>query len=146
MVRATVLFSVKNSGCQLKEKIQCLEDQTFKKFELLVIDGSSIDNGIVFFEHSNLQHIRIIPEPQLGLDKALTLGVNEAKIYIIIRQDHDDVYVPSRFRHQYIFLEKDKDFVAFGSNATKIEEIRKKKGVKKISWRFEGNRNVFYFV
>ena len=48
MVRATVLFSVKNSGCQLKEKIQRLEDQTFKNFEILVIDGSSIDNGIGF--------------------------------------------------------------------------------------------------
>ncbi len=38
MVRATVLLPVRNGGRWLGETIQSLENQTFKDFELLVID------------------------------------------------------------------------------------------------------------
>jgi glycosyltransferase involved in cell wall biosynthesis len=131
MVRATVLLPVRNGGRWLEETIQSLEDQTFKDFELLVIDDGSTDNSIDIIKQSNLQHIRIIPGPQQGLAKALALGVNEAKTEIIFRQDQDDISLPSRFQLQYNFLEENKDHVAVGSNATKIDEKGKKKGVIK---------------
>jgi glycosyltransferase involved in cell wall biosynthesis len=131
MVRATVLLPVRNGGRWLEETIQSLEDQTFKDFELLVIDDGSTDNSIDIIKQSNLQHIRIIPGPQQGLAKALALGVNEANTEIIFRQDQDDISLPSRFQLQYNFLEENKDHVAVGSNATKIDEKGKKKGVIK---------------
>ena len=122
MVRATVLLPVRNGGRWLEETIQSLENQTFKDFELLVIDDGSTDNSIDIIKQSNLQHIRVIPGPQQGLAKALALGVNEAKTEIIFRQDQDDISLPSRFQLQYNFLEENKDHVAVGSNATKIDE------------------------
>ena len=131
MVRATVLLPVRNGGRWLGETIQSLENQTFKDFELLVIDDGSTDNSIDIIKQSNLQHIRIIPGPQQGLAKALALGVNEAKTEIIFRQDQDDISLPTRFQLQYNFLEENKDHVAVGSNATKIDEKGKKKGVIK---------------
>ena len=131
MVRATVLLPVRNGGRWLEETIQSLEDQTFKDFELLVIDDGSTDNGIEIIKQSNLQHIRVVPGPQQGLAKALALGVNEAKTEIIFRQDQDDISLPSRFQLQYNFLEENKDHAAVGSNATKIDEKGKKKGVIK---------------
>jgi len=131
MVRATVLLPVRNGGRWLGETIQSLENQTFKDFELLVIDDGSTDNSIDIIKQSNLQHIRVIPGPQQGLAKALALGVNEAKTEIIFRQDQDDISLPSRFQLQYNFLEENKDHVAVGSNATKIDEKGKKKGVIK---------------
>jgi glycosyltransferase involved in cell wall biosynthesis len=131
MVRATVLLPVRNGGRWLEETIKSLENQTFKDFELLVIDDGSTDNSIDIIKQSNLQHIRIIPGPQQGLAKALALGVNEAKTEIIFRQDQDDISLPSRFQLQYNFLEENKDHVAVGSNAIKIDEKGKKKGVIK---------------
>jgi len=131
MVRATVLLPVRNGGRWLGETIQSLENQTFKDFELLVINDGSTDNSIDIIKQSNLQHIRIIPGPQQGLAKALALGVNEAKTEIIFRQDQDDISLPSRFQLQYNFLEENKDHVAVGSNATKIDEKGEKKGVIK---------------
>ena len=131
MVRATVLLPVRNGGRWLGETIQSLENQTFKDFELLVIDDGSTDNSIDIIKQSNLQHIRIILGPQQGLAKALALGVNESKTEIIFRQDQDDISLPSRFQLQYNFLEENKDHVAVGSNATKIDEKGKKKGVIK---------------
>jgi glycosyltransferase involved in cell wall biosynthesis len=132
MVRATVLLPVRNGGRWLEETIQSLEDQTFKDFELLVIDDGSTDNSIDIIKQSNLQHIRIIPGPQQGLAKALALGVNEAKTEIIFRQDQDDISLPSRFQLQYNFLEENKDHVAVGSNIVLINEYGKKiKVVKK---------------
>jgi len=122
MVRATVLLPVRNGGRWLGETIQSLENQTFKDFELLVINDGSTDNSIDIIKQSNLQHIRIIPGPQQGLAKALALGVNEAKTEIIFRQDQDDISLPTRFQLQYNFLEENKDHVAVGSNATKIDE------------------------
>ena len=122
MVRATVLLPVRNGGRWLGETIQSLENQTFKDFELLVIDDGSTDNSIDIIKQSNLQHIRVIPGPQQGLAKALALGVNESKTEIIFRQDQDDISLPSRFQLQYNFLEENKDHVAVGSNATKIDE------------------------
>jgi len=131
MVRATVLLPVRNGGRWLGETIQSLENQTFKDFELLVINDGSTDNSIDIIKQSNLQHIRIIPGPQQGLAKALALGVNEAKTEIIFRQDQDDISLPTRFQLQYNFLEENKDHVAVGSNATKIDEKGKRKGVIK---------------
>ena len=131
MVRATVLLPVRNGGRWLGETIQSLENQTFKDFELLVIDDGSTDNSIDIIKQSNLQHIRIILGPQQGLAKALALGVNESKTEIIFRQDQDDISLPSRFQLQYNFLEENKDHVAVGSNATKIDEKGNKKGVIK---------------
>jgi len=132
MVRATVLLPVRNGGRWLGETIQSLENQTFKDFELLVIDDGSTDNSIDIIKQSNLQHIRVIPGPQQGLAKALALGVNESKTEIIFRQDSDDISLPSRFQLQYNFLEENKDHVAVGSNIVLINEYGKKiKVVKK---------------
>ena len=131
MVRATVLLPVRNGGRWLEETIQSLEDQTFKDFELLVIDDGSTDNGIEIIKQSNLQHIRVVPGPQQGLAKALALGVNEARTEIIFRQDSDDISLPSRFQLQYNFLEENKDHVAVGSNIVLINEYGKKTKVVK---------------
>ena len=131
MVRATVLLPVRNGGRWLGETIQSLENQTFKDFELLVIDDGSTDNSIDIIKQSNLQHIRIILGPQQGLAKALALGVNESKTEIIFRQDQDDISLPSRFQLQYNFLEENKDNVAVGSNIVLINEYGEKTKVVK---------------
>jgi glycosyltransferase involved in cell wall biosynthesis len=127
--KISVLLPVFNAEKFLKESIESILNQTFKDFELIVINDGSIDNSeniIQSYTDSRIRYIR--NETNLGLIKTLNIGIELSEGKYIARMDADDICSLNRFEKQYNFLEQNTDVVLCGSWVKRIDEFGNVKG------------------
>ena len=114
----SVIISNYNNSRYLKKSIISILNQSFKNFELLIVDDCSndesrkiirklkkIDKRIKFFENKKRK----------GLTKNLIKLIKFSKGEFIARQDSDDFSNRSRFKKQVSFLKKNNDYSLVGS-------------------------------
>ncbi len=106
----------------LKEAIDSILGQTFKDFELLVVDDGSIDSSLNIVESFSDQRIKIIRLHHGGIVDALNYGLNNATGEYIIRADADDISLPDRFEKLSNYMEENKEIEVCGSWAISINE------------------------
>lgn len=112
----SVLMPVYNGQQYLAEAIESILNQTYKHFELLLLDDGSSDNSehiIKGFKDSRIVYIK--NETNKGLIFTLNRGIGLTKGTYIARMDADDVSVASRFEKQILEFEKDEKLVVCGS-------------------------------
>lgn len=103
MERLTVLMTVYNGSRYLHRALGSLLSQTFKDFELVVVDDGSTDSSVSIVE-SYLQklNIKIFKNPKnLGITKSIGIGIANAKTSRIVMLDQDDVCLPNRLNAFY---------------------------------------------
>lgn len=96
MPRATILVPVYNGASHLGETLASLLAQTYKDFELLIIDDGSTDNSAEIANSFSDPRIRLIQKGHEGLCPTLNRGIQEACGEYIARSDHDDISFPHR--------------------------------------------------
>ncbi len=108
--KVSVIISSYNMGDSLENTIQSIEKQTYKNWELIVIDDGSVDQtSEILKKYKENKKIKIIKnEHNLGLIKSLNKGLEIAKGKYIARLDADDVSYPNRLQRQVRFMEKEK--------------------------------------
>jgi glycosyltransferase involved in cell wall biosynthesis len=123
--KISVVMSVYNGETYLHETIDSILNQTFRDFELILINDGSSDNTLLIFEEFKKkdERIRIINNVKnIGFIKSLNKGLKASKGKYIARMDPDDICMPERFEKQYDFLEKNKDIFLVGTFAINIDE------------------------
>lgn len=101
----TVLLPVRNGAAHLRAALESIFAQTFRDFELLVIDDGSTDATPEILRAVRDPRLRVITHAQnLGLVPTLNEGLDRARGELIARQDHDDLSHPDRLRKQVDFL------------------------------------------
>ena len=113
---------VYNGGKYIKEAIQSVLGQTYKDFELLIIDDGSTDYSIEIAESFPDERIKIIKLNHNGIVEALNKGLGYAQGEYVIRSDADDVSMPDRFQKLLEYMDGNKDVSVCGSWATTINE------------------------
>jgi GT2 family glycosyltransferase len=94
-VSVTVLLAVHNGGAYLREAVASVLGQTYRDFELLVVDDASTDGSPELVESFGDPRVRVLRlERNVGQVPALNLGLREARGEIVVRQDADDVFRP----------------------------------------------------
>lgn len=97
----TVLMPVHNSADFLRAAIDSVLAQTFKDFELLIIDDGSTDSSAGIIRSYNDPRVRhITNERNLGLVASLNKGIEAALGTYIARMDGDDIMRPERLARQ----------------------------------------------
>jgi len=92
-VRFSIIMPAYNVAEFIERSIKSVQTQTFKNYELLIVEDCSTDNGktlekIKTFDFDN---IRLICNPfNLGLGGARNVGIKEAKGEYIVFLDSDD--------------------------------------------------------
>ncbi|MFC6378022.1 glycosyltransferase [Tatumella terrea] len=108
--------------------IQCLDSlvsQTLKADEVvLVLDGPIPDElRDAFQKYITVLNIKIVPiENNVGLGRALNLGIENCSYDIIARMDTDDICLPDRFARQIDEFIKDPTLVMVGSGIIEFDE------------------------
>lgn len=113
----TVAIPFFNSEEYLALSIQSVLNQTFKEFELLLLDDGSTDSSINIAKSFDDPRIRIISDGKnLGLPTRLNQITELAKYDLIARMDADDIIPDNRLKLQYDYMVKhlDKDLVTTG--------------------------------
>ena len=95
----SVVMTVFNGEKFLREAIDSVLCQTFKNFELIIVNDASTDNSLkIIQEKSSLdQRIKIINlKENLGMANALNIAINDSKADYIARMDSDDIMYKNR--------------------------------------------------
>jgi len=137
-INATVLMSVWNGDepSYLKEAFESIAKQSVKAKEFLLIQDGEINKDLlnVIKIYQEILSLKIIKsDKNLGLAKALNLGLNQAQYELIIRMDSDDICHEKRFEKLFEFMSKNQDVSVCGSWVTFFKNKRKGAVYKKIS-------------
>src|SRR2546425_6190881 len=94
-------MSLFNSQRHLRAAVDSILAQTYRDFELLIVDDGSTDRSVEIARSYVDSRIRIaVNERNLGLGASLNRGLAAARAALIARQDSDDVSQPDRLERQ----------------------------------------------
>ena len=100
-------MSVFNDEANIENSMNSILSQTYKEFELLVLDDFSSDSTpkiLNKFKHA--ARVKIYSnDKNIGLTKSLNFLIEQSTGMYIFRQDSDDYSLPSRFIKQLKILE-----------------------------------------
>lgn len=114
----SVVMPVYNGGAYLAQSIQCILDQTFSDFELIIIDDGSTDGSNAVIRSFTDPRISLITQTNKGLAATLNHGLALARGKWIARQDQDDISLPERFAKELEFLRARPEVGLLGTWAT----------------------------
>lgn len=102
----SALMTVYNGENFIEKTIDSILNQTFKDFELIIVNDASTDNTLNIIKKFNDSRIRIVElNNNLGVGGAIIEGLKYVNGEYIAKVDADDIYHPERFQKQLKFLE-----------------------------------------
>jgi glycosyltransferase involved in cell wall biosynthesis len=94
-----------NAAPYLAEAVQSMLDQTFRDFELILINDGSTDESDKIIQTFHDQRIKYIcNKGNMGLVYSLNKGLDAAQGVFIARMDGDDISMPDRLQKQWQYL------------------------------------------
>lgn len=100
-------MSVYNGERFVRQAVESLLTQTYRDFELIVVDDASTDGTHNILEELAAQdnRIRVLTNStNLGLTKSLNIALGQAQGNFVARMDADDIALPNRLEKQATFL------------------------------------------
>ena len=132
----SVLMAVYNTPRHyLDEAIRSILSQSYTDFELIIVDdGSNEETRSQLLEYgASDPRVRLHSLPaNIGLTRALNIGLRLARGTYVARQDADDLSHPSRIEETLRFMDCYPEFAAVGTDALLIGSTGNSLGVTKI--------------
>ena len=129
MSKVSVIIPVYNTGEIIKETIASVMKQTFRDFEIIIVDDGSSDNTVSLIDDQDNPAIRIIRQENTGIAGARNRGIAEANGEYLAFLDHDDIFLPEKLQCQVELLDKDPELAlvyspveTFGNTDVKIPD------------------------
>lgn len=96
-----------NKELYLKDAINSVLEQTYKNWELIIIDDGSTDSSKEIIQHYNDPRIHpFFLSENNHICKATNLGLSKATGKYIARLDSDDIWIKDKLEKQLIFFQK----------------------------------------
>lgn len=121
--KVTVLMPVYNGEKYVKSAIDSILNQTFKDFQLLVIDDGSTDSSIdIIKQYSDERLVFIQNEKNLGIVDTLNRGFSLIDSKYIARMDSDDIAYPTRLEEQVKYMDNNTNIAVSGTSVLVFNE------------------------
>ncbi len=126
-MKISVIMPAYNAEQYIGEAIDSILCQSFRDFELIILNDSSKDGteGVIL-SYDDPRIVYVKNEENLGVARTLNRGLALAKGQYIARMDADDISLPERFQKQAQYLDSHPDCVVCGSS---VEKFGAAKGV-----------------
>ena len=121
--KVSVLMTIFNAEKYLKYSIRSILKQSYKNWELIIIDDNSGDGSkkiVKMFKNKKIRYFFL--KNKLGRPKALNFGLKKCKGKYLAILDADDISYESRLSDQIKYLKNNKGISLLGSWAIKINE------------------------
>lgn len=115
--KITVLMPAYNAEKYIGEAIASVLKQSFRDFELLIINDGSTDRTVSIIESFDDPRIVLVHQQNKGIASALNAGLALSRADHIARFDADDVCYPDRLKTQYEFITAYPEYNIVGSAA-----------------------------
>lgn len=112
----SVLLPVYNAEQYIDASIQSILNQSFKNFELILIDDGSTDSSLsIIRQHAEKDNRVVVVEQQnTGLSSALNAGIAASRADLCARLDADDIALQTRLEMQLDFMDLHPDISVAG--------------------------------
>jgi glycosyltransferase involved in cell wall biosynthesis len=110
-MEVSVIIPTYNSACFLTDAVDSVLAQTYKDFEVIVIDDGSTDEteSLIHKYHSSVRYIR---QENRGVALTRNRGIEESRGKYVAFLDADDVWLPHKLDRQVSALCDNNDFHA----------------------------------
>lgn len=132
--KISVIIPLYNHEKFIKEAIQSVLNQTYKNFELIVIDDGSRDNSLKIAQSFNDERLRVISQENRGAHNTINRGLDLATGEFLTILNSDDVYEKERLEKCIAYLLDNPDAHLVASYIKIINESGKNQGIKK-GWK-----------
>lgn len=122
MSTVSIILPTYNGSARISKAVESVRVQTYIDWELIIVDDGSVQDvrAILPFD-SRIRYIR--NETNLGIQKSLNRGLQEAKGTYIARIDDDDMWSDQdKLASQVAFLETHPDHVLVGTGVIIVNE------------------------
>lgn len=101
----SVIIPTYNRGYIIKKSIRSILNQSYKNFELIIVDDCSKDNTQEVVKSINDERIKYIKlQKNSGANKARNIGIQSAKYELIAFHDSDDEWHENKLEKQIKYL------------------------------------------
>jgi glycosyltransferase involved in cell wall biosynthesis len=115
-MRVSIIMPVRNAAGFVRDAVDSILAQSFKEWELLVIDDQSDDDSAAIVAAYDDPRIRLVcPGERLHFAGSLNHGIREAAGDLVARMDADDVSLPHRLAEQVAFLDANPNVALCGT-------------------------------
>jgi len=133
MPKISVVIPVYNKDKYLKKTIQSVLNQSFKDFELIVINDGSTDNSLEVIQSFDDTRIRCFNQENQGVAVARNLGVDKAKTPLIAFLDGDDIWLKNHLDEIWQLYQKFPEAAFFAT----AYQIKFQNHIQKAVYHFE---------
>jgi len=122
--KVSVLLATYNAMPFLPAAVESVLQQSFRDFELILVDDGSTDDSAQYLDSLSDERIKYIRQENAGLAAALNHGISHCRGEYIARMDGDDISLPQRFAEQVAFLDKNQDIGCVGTQTAPFGSAR----------------------
>lgn len=123
-IKVSVIMPAYNCETLITDTIQSLFNQTFKDFEVIVINDGSTDNTLKVLENlkQNDSRLDILTVKNGGPAKARNIGIEKAKGKYIYFMDSDDIILPNMIEEMFnLSTKEDLDICTCGYTMESVD-------------------------
>lgn len=127
----SILLPYHNATATLDAANASMAAQSFKDWELLLIDNASTDDSPDIAQRwaDRDPRIRLLREPHIGIAHALNTGLAHAQGQYIARMDADDIAHPVRLQRQLEYLQAHPEIGVLGTRTRFETSVAKSSGM-----------------
>lgn len=105
MITASVIMPVYNVEKYIAQAIESVLGQSFRDFELIIVDDGATDGSAAIYSSYDDPRIRVIKQKNRGLAGARNTGIRHAKGAFIGLLDSDDLWRPEKLAKHIAHLQ-----------------------------------------
>lgn len=127
----SVILPVHNGERYLSEAVESVLNQTFRDFELIIVENASTDRSFEIAHAFAMQddRVRVFHSNEAGAARAMNQGVAHARGGWFARMDADDVWLPEKLERQWQFIQNNPDLDVVSTWGWHIGEMGKRIGM-----------------
>jgi|GEM_PF-5009610 glycosyltransferase involved in cell wall biosynthesis len=126
MERVSVVIPCYNEEKFIEQTLGCFEKQTFKDFEIVIINDNSTDNTVEvisnYVKKSSLNIKLYTNDKNMGISYSTNRGISLSVGEYIALMDADDICYSYRLQDEVDFLDKNQDFFAVQGIVDLVDE------------------------
>ena len=117
-------MAVYNSERYIASSIESILNQTYRNIEFIIVNDGSSDNSIaIIYKYVNREkRVICINQVNMGLTKALNVGIEVATGDYVARMDADDISLLNRLENFSIFIENNGQIELYSTPSYVIDE------------------------
>jgi glycosyltransferase involved in cell wall biosynthesis len=109
MPKVSVIIPAYNAMQYLPETMASVMEQTYRDFEIVLVDDGSSDHIREWVEAQNFFQLKLISQENRGLSGARNTGIRAARGTYLALLDADDLWEPTKLEKQVQVLDSDRE-------------------------------------